>query len=78
MHRVNDKTWKKLSVAIVSDPYLDLTRMAVTVRQKAIQAVLSLTSGAYQTGLMSYFTHRDLFPSLMKVSLISRTSILWI
>lgn len=28
---------------------------------------LSITSGAYSTGLISYFTHRDLFPSLMKV-----------
>ncbi|KAL3427144.1 hypothetical protein PVAG01_00653 [Phlyctema vagabunda] len=36
------------------------------IRQKAIQATLSVTSGAYQTSLLSYFTHRDLFPSLMK------------
>jgi hypothetical protein len=36
------------------------------VRQKAIEAALSMTSGAYQTGLLSYFTHRDLFPALMK------------
>ncbi|KAI9681358.1 MAG: hypothetical protein M1817_002641 [Caeruleum heppii] len=36
------------------------------VRQKAIEVVLSVTSAAYQTGLVSYFTHRDLFPSLMK------------
>ncbi|MCJ1381536.1 hypothetical protein MMC17_004647 [Xylographa soralifera] len=36
------------------------------VRKKAIEAALSLTSGAYQTSLVSYFTHRDLFPSLMK------------
>ncbi|MCJ1389597.1 hypothetical protein MMC18_002454 [Xylographa bjoerkii] len=36
------------------------------VRKKAIEAGLSLTSGAYQTSLVSYFTHRDLFPSLMK------------
>lgn len=26
-----------------------------------------MVSGAYKTGLVSYFTHRDLFPSLMKV-----------
>ncbi|KAI9892093.1 MAG: hypothetical protein M1814_001799 [Vezdaea aestivalis] len=25
-----------------------------------------MVAGAYQTGLLSYFTHRDLFPSLMK------------
>ena len=41
---------------------------AVDVRQKAIEAALSVVSGAYQTSLLSYFTHRDLFPSLMKVS----------
>lgn len=39
----------------------------VDVRLKAIQVVLSLTAGAYQTSLISYFTHRDLFPALMKV-----------
>ena len=26
-----------------------------------------MTSGAYKTSLVSYFTHRDLFPSMMKV-----------
>ncbi|KAF1991683.1 DUF1741-domain-containing protein [Aulographum hederae CBS 113979] len=36
------------------------------LRQKAIRAALSVTSGAYQTGLISYFTHRDMFPALMK------------
>ncbi|MCJ1309059.1 hypothetical protein MMC25_002714 [Agyrium rufum] len=36
------------------------------VRRKAIQVSLSLTSGAYQTSLVSYFTHRDLFPALIK------------
>ena len=41
----------------------------VDVRLKAIQVVLSLTAGAYQTSLISYFTHRDLFPALMKVPL---------
>jgi hypothetical protein len=28
-----------------------------------------MTSGAYKTSLVSYFTHRDLFPSIMKVCL---------
>ena len=41
--------------------------VAVDVRQKAIEVALSVVSGAYQTSLLSYFTHRDLFPSLMKV-----------
>ncbi|KAK5281293.1 hypothetical protein LTR16_006368, partial [Cryomyces antarcticus] len=39
----------------------------VGVRQKAVKAAMSITSGAYQTGLVSYLTHRDLFPSLMKL-----------
>ncbi|KAF2460635.1 hypothetical protein BDY21DRAFT_298782 [Lineolata rhizophorae] len=38
----------------------------VQVRRKAVRVALSMISGAYQTGLISYFTHRDLFPSLMK------------
>lgn len=41
---------------------------AVQVRLKAIKVALAMVSGAYSTGLVSYFTHRDLFPSLMKVS----------
>lgn len=45
--------------------HADIT--TVDVRQKAIEVALSLVSGAYQTSLLSYFTHRDLFPSLMKV-----------
>ncbi|KAK2875093.1 hypothetical protein FQN49_001789 [Arthroderma sp. PD_2] len=36
------------------------------VRLKAIDAATAMVSGAYKTGLMSYFIHRDLFPSLMK------------
>ncbi|OCK79650.1 DUF1741-domain-containing protein [Lepidopterella palustris CBS 459.81] len=39
---------------------------SMEVRQKAVRTALSITAGAYQTGLISYFTHRDLFPSLMK------------
>ncbi|KAE8147414.1 hypothetical protein BDV25DRAFT_33390 [Aspergillus avenaceus] len=36
------------------------------LRTKAIKAAIAMTSGAYKTSLVSYFTHRDLFPSLMK------------
>ncbi|KAL1969523.1 hypothetical protein VTN77DRAFT_8961 [Rasamsonia byssochlamydoides] len=36
------------------------------LRLKAIRTAISMVSGAYKTGLVSYFTHRDLFPSLMK------------
>ncbi|PYH34568.1 ARMH3 family protein [Aspergillus neoniger CBS 115656] len=36
------------------------------IRLNAIKAAIAMTSGAYKTSLVSYFTHRDLFPSLMK------------
>jgi hypothetical protein len=39
----------------------------VELRRKAIRVAIAMTSGAYKTSLVSYFTHRDLFPSLMKV-----------
>lgn len=52
-----------LSPPVTADP------PSVAVRQKAIGVAIALTSGAYQTSLVSYFTHRDLFPSLMKVSI---------
>lgn len=39
----------------------------VELREKAVEVTVSLTSGAYQTSLVSYFTHRDLFPALIKV-----------
>ncbi|CAD6585565.1 MAG: hypothetical protein ASARMPREDX12_002058 [Alectoria sarmentosa] len=42
------------------------TGRSAEVRSKAINVALSLTSGAYQTSLVSYFAHRDLFPALMK------------
>jgi len=40
---------------------------SVSIRRKAIQVALGIACGAFQTGLLSYFTHRDLFPALMKV-----------
>ena len=40
---------------------------AVEIREKATEVALSLVSGAYQTSLISYLTHLDLFPALMKV-----------
>ena len=45
-----------------SDPII------VEVRHHAVEVVLSITSGAYQTGLLTYFIQRDLFPAIMKVS----------
>ena len=41
---------------------------SLDIRQKAVRAALAAVAGAYQTGLVSYFINRDLFPSLMKVS----------
>ena len=35
-------------------------------RAKAVQAALSMVAGAFQTSLVSYFMHKDLFPALMK------------
>lgn len=53
---------------LIYSPYcVTADTLPVDIRQKAIEVTLSLTSGAYQTSLLSYFTHRDLFPSLMKV-----------
>lgn len=37
------------------------------VRQKAVEVALAITSGAYQTSLLTYFIQRDMFPSVMKV-----------
>ncbi|KAL5001948.1 hypothetical protein BDV10DRAFT_191918 [Aspergillus recurvatus] len=37
------------------------------IRSKAIRTAVAMTSGAYKTSLVSYFTHRDLFPSIMKL-----------
>ena len=39
------------------------------VRQQAVQVALCVTSGAFNTGLLTYFTQRDLFPSLMRLVL---------
>src|ERR1700679_1772016 len=52
---------------LVLDRHEDADTVTVDIRQKAIEVALSVVSGAYQTSLLSYFTHRDLFPSLMKV-----------
>ncbi|KAF1809114.1 DUF1741-domain-containing protein [Eremomyces bilateralis CBS 781.70] len=37
------------------------------LKLRAVRVALSVTSGSYQTGLVSYFTHKDLFPALMKL-----------
>lgn len=40
---------------------------AVEIRQKAVEVALAVTSGAYQTSLLTYLIQRDMFPSVMKV-----------
>ncbi|KAF2732028.1 DUF1741-domain-containing protein [Polyplosphaeria fusca] len=47
----------------------------LNVRSKAIRAALSMTSSSFHTGLPTYFTHRDLFPSLMKFVQDCETSV---
>lgn len=37
------------------------------IRRKAVRAAIAAVAGAYQTGLVSYFMNRDLFPTLLKV-----------
>lgn len=43
-------------------------RGTVELREKAVEVALAVTSGAYQTSLLTYFIQRDLFPSVMKAS----------
>lgn len=40
------------------------------LRQKAVEVALAVTSGAYQTSLLTYLIQRDMFPSVMKVRLL--------
>ena len=37
----------------------------------AVGTVLAIAAGGFQTNLVSYLMHRDLFPALMKVSVFS-------
>ncbi|KAH9875103.1 hypothetical protein J1614_004591 [Plenodomus biglobosus] len=39
---------------------------SIELRLKAVRATLSITAAGFQTALPSYFTHRDLFPALVK------------
>ncbi|PVI07241.1 DUF1741-domain-containing protein [Periconia macrospinosa] len=39
---------------------------SLSLRLKAVRTSLSITATGFHTALPSYFTHRDLFPSLMK------------
>ncbi|KAH0289544.1 DUF1741-domain-containing protein [Aureobasidium namibiae CBS 147.97] len=39
----------------------------VCFQKKAVQVALCVASGAFQTGLLTYFTQRDFFPSLMRL-----------
>lgn len=62
------RTGRSCERSLLSFPRVTADSTPVAARQKAIAVAIALTSGAYQTSLVSYFTHRDLFPSLMKVS----------
>lgn len=44
-----------------------MVAVIVEIREKAVEVALAVTSGAYQTTLLTYFIQRDLFPSVMKV-----------
>ncbi|KAF1942030.1 DUF1741-domain-containing protein [Clathrospora elynae] len=48
---------------------------SMPLRLKAVRATLSITAAGFQTALPSYFTHRDLFPSLMKYVQDCETSV---
>ena len=39
----------------------------LALRQKAVRTAIAVVSGGYQTAIVSYFLHRDLFPALMKL-----------
>ena len=41
--------------------------MVVDIRYRAIEVLLAVTAGAYQTTLLTYLIQRDLFPAVMKV-----------
>lgn len=42
-------------------------RLQAEIRRKAVEVALAITSGAYQTSLLTYLIQRDMFPSVMKV-----------
>ncbi|KAF4507082.1 hypothetical protein G6O67_005757 [Ophiocordyceps sinensis] len=44
------------------------------LRHKAVEVLLAVTAGAYQTTLLTYLIQRDLFPSVMKFMQDSRTA----
>lgn len=41
--------------------------VVVDLRYRAVEVLLAVTAGAYQTTLLTYLIQRDLFPSVMKV-----------
>ncbi|RAK82692.1 ARMH3 family protein [Aspergillus fijiensis CBS 313.89] len=45
------------------------------LRLQAIKTAMAMTAGAYKTSLVSYLTHRDLFPSIMKFVQESETPV---
>jgi hypothetical protein len=63
----NGSSCKSLSALLSTEIMAIDIFFLVDVRLKAIKTAIAMTSGAYKTSLVSYLTHRDLFPSLMKV-----------
>jgi hypothetical protein len=61
-----NSTLAEFILLVMSTAHADV----VPLRQKAVRAALAMVSGAYSTGLVTYFMHRDLFPALMKVLIL--------
>ncbi len=49
--------------------YLLRTGRTAAIRASAVDVALAATAGAFQTTLLTYFIQRDLFPSIIRVSL---------
>jgi hypothetical protein len=61
-----DQGWSRWYVRS-QDYRMFLLIQPVSTRQKAIRTAIAVVAGGYQTALVSYFVHRDLFPALMTV-----------
>lgn len=78
--RTWSKSWTKLSALVgqvcricLYFKDLNLTLSTAAVKSQAVRVVLSITCGAFHTSLLTYFTQRDLFPSLMSSILDSQS-----
>lgn len=48
------------------------------LQQRAVEVALAVTSGAYQTSLLTYFIQRDLFPAIISVSCSGLPATCWL